>query len=239
MFILYRGRIFACLIFGLLLYPATSSAQRLAAASRGRAIVVDERLAALRSEPTLSATLVRRLSRGREVMLLGRRKASDGVIFERVAVTRRTRGWVQRDALASPLVIGDDERLLRLIRASDGFVRIARAKLFLDLFPRSPYRPAVLWLLGEAAEQTADVLTREAMRRLPDGEITATGVPAHSYFMNYVGLDRYNRQGVRFVWDRARSRYVYDGACWREIVRRYPRSEEAERARQKLSSLER
>ncbi|MCV4777184.1 glutaminyl-peptide cyclotransferase, partial [Escherichia coli] len=59
--------------------------------------------------------------------------------------------------------------------------------------------------------------------------------PAHSYFMNYVGLDRYNRQGVRFVWDARERRFRYDGAGWRELVRRYPHTPEAEQARRHLA----
>ncbi|WP_352432696.1 hypothetical protein, partial [Pyrinomonas sp.] len=200
-----------------------------------KAIVMDERLAALRAEPSLSARLVRRLGRGRVVQLLGARRTADGVLFERVAVTRRTRGWVQRDALASPFRAGDDQRLFDLIRASRGFERIARAQLFLRHFARSPHRPAVLLLLAEAAERVAEDLSRDALRRLNPAEMTATGAPAHSYFMNYVGLDRYNRQGIRFVWDGAERRFRYDGAGWRELLRRYPQSPEAEQARRRLA----
>lgn len=199
------------------------------------AIVIDERLAALRAEPSLAATLVRRLGRGRVVQLLGPRRMAEGVLFERVAVTRRTRGWVQRDALASPFRVGDDQRLFNLIRASRGFDRIARAQLFLRHFARSPHRPAVLFLLAEAAERAAEDLSRDALGRLNPAEMAATSAPAHSYFMNYVGLDRYNRQGVRFVWDARERRFRYDGAGWRELVRRYPHTPEAEQARRHLA----
>jgi len=50
-------------------------------------------------------------------------------------------------------------------------------------------------------------------------------------------LDRYNKQGITFVFDRAAKRYHYDGESWREIVRRYPRSLEASEARQRLDAL--
>ncbi|HEY9286328.1 MAG TPA: hypothetical protein VIP46_22945, partial [Pyrinomonadaceae bacterium] len=59
---------------------------------------------------------------------------------------------------------------------------------------------------------------------------------AHSYFLNFNGLDRYSRQGVNFTFDRAGRRYAYDGACWREILRRHPRSLEAAQARARLAA---
>lgn len=211
-------------------------AQRRAAPPGGqRAVVVDERLAALRDEPSLSARLLQRMSRGRLMGITGARRTSDGVMFYRVLVTRRTRGWLQSEAVVSPSRAGDDERLLRLIRGSEEFDRIARARIFLDLFSRSPLRPAVLMLYAEAAEAAAARLSREAGRRLDEREMTAGGAPVFSYFLNYNGLDRYNRQGITFVYDRATKQFHYDGAAWREIVRRYPHSSEAAQARARLN----
>lgn len=202
----------------------------------GRAVVIDERLAALRAEPDLSAPLTQRLSRGRVVSIIGTRRAADGTTFHRVAVTRRTRGWVQAESLVSPARAGDDERLLRLIRGSQDFDRIARAQIFLDIFPRSPLRPAVLLIHGENLEAVAATLSRDAARRLNEAEMTAGGAPVHTYFANYNGLDRYNRIGIRFLYDRAGRRFRYDGASWREIVRRYPNSPEATEARRRLEA---
>ena len=59
----------------------------------------------------------------------------------------------------------------------------------------------------------------------------------HTYFLNYNGLDRFTRQGVRFRFDPASKRFLYDGAAWREILRRHPRSPEAVKARQLLEPL--
>ncbi|MDQ3686566.1 MAG: hypothetical protein M3430_13345 [Acidobacteriota bacterium] len=202
-----------------------------------RAVVVDERLAVLRGEPSLSATLLQRLSRGRNVSITATRRAPDGILFHRVAVTRRTRGWLQAESIASPMRANDDDKLLRLIRGSEDFDRLARANIFLDLFPRSPLRPAVLLILGDAAEEAATQLSREAGRRLNDREMTAGGAPVHSYFLNYNGIDRYRRQGVVFTFDPAAKQFHYDGAAWREIVRRYPQSPEAEQARSRLNDL--
>lgn len=213
------------------------TAQRRSAPQGGqRAVVVDERLAALRDEPDFSARLLQRMSRGRMVSIMGTRRAPDGVVFYRVAVTRRTRGWLQSEAVVSPSRAGDDERLLRLIRGSEEFDRIVRARIFLDLFSRSPLRPVVLMLYAEAAEAAAERLSREAGRRLDEREMAAGGAPRFSYFLNYNGLDRYNRQGISFVYDRTSKQFHYDGAAWREIVRRHPQSSEAAQARARLNA---
>jgi hypothetical protein len=215
-----------------------SFAQRRSAPPGGqRAVVIDERLAALRDEPELSAHLVKRMSRGRMVTIMGTKRAPDGVTFYRVAVTRRTRGWLQSEAVVSPTRAGDDERLLRLIRGSEDFDRIVRARIFLDLFTRSPLRPTVLMLYAEAAEAATSRLSREAGRRLDEREMTAGGAPLFSYFLNYNGLDRYNRQGIGFIFDRTSKQFHYNGESWREILRRYPRSPEAAEARKRLDSL--
>ena len=201
------------------------------------AVVVDERLAAVRDAPELSANLVQRLGRGRLVAVAGERRSGDSVVFYRVALTSRTSGWLQREAVVSPSRAGDDERLLRLIRGSEDFDRVARARIFLDTFPRSDSRPAVLLLLGDAAEEAAEKLTREAARRLDAREMEAGGAGVWTYFLNFNGLDRYRRQGIVFTFDRATKRFHYDGAAWREILRRHPRSAEAADARKRLDAL--
>ncbi len=221
----------------LLCAEATAQRRRAPSGGRGMAVVVDERLAALRDAPDFSANLLQRMSRGRTVSVLGARKGSDGVVFYRVAVTRRTSGWVQGEALVRASGGGDDARLLRLVEGSAGFDRVERACLFLETFPRSPLRPAVLLLLGEAAQEEAATLTRSAVRRLDAREMEAGGASVHTYFLNYNGLDRFTRQGVRFRFDPAAKRFLYDGAAWREILRRHPRSPEATKARQLLESL--
>lgn len=200
------------------------------------AVVADERLAALRDAPSLSAHLLQRMGRGRLVAITGTRRA-DGVAFYRVNVTRRTHGWIQSEAVYSPTRAGDDEHLLRLIQASDDFDRIARADIFLENFPHSPLRPTVLLLYGDSAEEAAVRLSRDASRRLEEKEMTAGGAPLHSYFLNYNGLDRYNRQGINFIFDAATKRFHYDGASWREIIRRYPHSPEAAEAHKRLETL--
>jgi len=201
------------------------------------AIVADERLAALRNAPDLSARLVRRLSRGRLVSVRDVRRSREGVVFYRVVVTRRTSGWLQSEAVISPLRAGDEVRLRYLIAGSDEFDRIARARIFVDTFPHSRLLPAVLLVLGDAAEEAAARLSREAERRFERREIPSEGAPEFTYFMNYSGLDRYNRQGVTFTFDRSSKQFHYAGATWREILRRYPNSREAIEARKRLQNL--
>jgi hypothetical protein len=202
------------------------------------AIVVDTRLAALRAAPNLSATLLRRLGRGRFVSVRGSQRTTDGLLFHRVAINRRTSGWVQSEAVVAGWHPNDDERLLHLLSGPDEFERVARAKIFLDTFPRSPLRPAVLLLYSQAAEEAAEQLTRSAQRQFTRNEIPENGAPLFSYFLNYNGLDRYNRQGVKFVFDESTKTFYYDGAALREILRRYPQSKEAEEARKILEKLD-
>ena len=221
----------------MLLAPATARARKKhrPPPSGRSAVVVDERLAALRDAPELSANLLRRLGRGRFVSVTGERTSREGLTFYRVAVTSRTSGWIQTDAVVRPSRAGDDARLLRLVRASEEFDRLARARIFLDAFPRSPLRPAVLLVFGDTAEEAAAKLSREARRRLDAREMEAGGAPVASYFLNFSALDRYNRSGVKFVFDPSKRELHYDGAAWRELLRRYPRSAEAAEARKRLA----
>lgn len=225
-----------CCAFGSLIETSAQQRRRVAFTNRS-AVVVDERLAVLRDGPELSARLLQRMSRGRVVVLLGTKRSTDGLTFYRVAVTRRTGGWLQSEAIVSPARSGDDERLLKLIRGSDDFDRVVRARIFLDVFPRSPLRPQVLLIYAEAAEAAATRLSRDAARRLNEREMVAGGAPLFSYFLNYNGLDRYRRQGLVFTFNRASKQFYYDGESWREILRRYPRSPEALEARKRLDAL--
>jgi hypothetical protein len=185
--------------------------------------------------PQLNSQLVRRLSRGRLVAIRSSKTSADGITFVLVNVSRRTHGWIQREAVVSSSRAGDDRKLLTLIQRSDGFDRIVRARIFLDHFPRSPLRPEVLLFLGDTAEDLAAKLSVDAARRLKDGLGDA---PEFSYYLNYTGLDRYNRQRVGFFFDKATKRFHYDGAAWRELIRRYPRSREASTARERLNLLD-
>lgn len=200
-------------------------------------IVVDERLSVLRASPDLTAKLLRRIGRGRAVSITGQKRSRDGIVFYSVSVSRRTRGWLQKEAVITARRPGDDERLLRLINASTEFDRLARARIFLEAFPHSPLRPRVLLLFGDAAEQAAAKLSHDAARRLNADEMKANDAPIFSYSLNYSGLDRYSRQGVKFVFNPDQRKFHYEGASWREVIRRYPRSPEAAEARARLAPL--
>src|SRR5690348_5416881 len=155
-------------LFFLLLGASSIFAQQRKPPAGGRlAVVVEERLAALRATPKLNGKLGRRLGRGRMVAIRSAKNA-DGVTFFLVNVTSRTHGWIQREAVASPTRAGDDQRLMRLIENSQGFDRIARARIFLDHFTRSPLHPDVLLLIGDTAEELAAQLSTDATRRLKD-----------------------------------------------------------------------
>ena len=223
-----------CLFLILLNLSSIFAQQRKPPAGGRLAIVVDERLAALRATPQLNGRLVRRLSRGRFLAVRSMKTSADGVSFFLVNLSSRTHGWIQREAVVSPSRPGDDQRLLTLIEHSQGFDRIARARILLDHFPHSRLRPSVLLLLGNTAEELAAKLSSDAARRLKHDRSDAA---EFSYFLNYTGLDRYNRQGVTFVFDHSTKRFHYDGASWRELIRRYPHSLFATEAKIKLDSL--
>ena len=212
----------------------TCFAQKKPPAGGRLAVVVDERLAALRATPQLNGTLARRLSRGRLVAVRSSKITADGITFLLVNVSSRTHGWIQRDAVVSPTRSGDDRKLLTLIRHSDGFDRIARARIFLDHFTRSPLRPEVLLLLGDTAESLGAKLSQDAARRLHD---ELGDAPEFTYYLNYNGLDRYNRQRIGFVFDKTTKRFHYDGTAWRELIRGYPHSTAALEARKRLDLL--
>jgi hypothetical protein len=223
-----------CLVFVLV---QVAAAKRRPPPGGRVAIVVDERLSALRATPELSGPLMRRISRGVLVAITGARRNREGIVFYRVKVTRRTSGWIQRDAVVSPARAGDDSRLLSLIKGSEDFDRIARARIFVDNFGLSELRAEVLMIYALAAEDVADRISLDASRRLDEKEMTAGGAPVFSYFLNYNGLDRYNRQGITFVFDSRQRKFRYDGEGWQEIVHRYPRSPQAVEARKRLEAV--
>ena len=221
-------------LFVIFLTSGSILAQRKPPAGGRLSIVVDERLAALRETARLDGRLVRRLTRGRMVAVRSQKTSAEGITFYLVNVSSRTYGWIQREAVVSPSRSGDDQRLFTLIERSQGFDRITRARIFLDHFQRSRFRPAVLLLIGGTAEELASILSRDASRRLKENIGDA---PEFSYFLNYTGLDRYNRQGIKFVFNQSAKQFHYDGAAWRELISRYPQSSAALEGRKRLGAL--
>lgn len=200
------------------------------------AIIVDERLAVLRSEASLFAKPIQRMRMGRTVQITGTKEA-DGVKFLRVTVPQNNSGWIQADAVVAKNKPGDDERMARLVQAFDGFEQIECAALFLETFTASPLRPAILLLYGDLIEAIAQKLSNDATRRLNKREMAASGAPLHSFYLNFVSLDRYRRLGVRFLFNSNTKFFHYDGASWREIVTKFASSNEAKEAQKRLDSL--
>lgn len=200
------------------------------------AMIIDESLSVLRLKPSLFADSIQRMRRGRRVRIL-EAKQSDGVTFFRVAAPPNNFGWVQSDALFGSFRRGDDERLARLIQASSGFDQIELAVNFLELFPSSAFRPAILLLFGDLAEEAAVKLSRDATRRLDRSEMAASGAPMHSFYLNFVSLDRYRKLGVVFLFDTKTKTFHYDGTSWQEIISKFPVSKETSEARKRMDSL--
>jgi hypothetical protein len=199
-------------------------------------IVINERLSVLRFEPSLVSIPLQRLSHGRELQILSE-KETEGVKFFRVSATNEKIGWVQAEALILPPRKGEDERLARLIQVSEGFEQIERISIFLENFPNSALCPPILLLLGDLAEGTAQKLSLEANRRLDTSEIRASGASVRSWFLNYNGLDRYRRQGLTFLFNEKTRKFHYNGTSWREILKRFPKSNEGAEAQKRIEAL--
>jgi len=201
-----------------------------------QAIVIDETLSVLRQKPSLFADPIQRMRRGRKVIVMGIAEA-DGVKFYKVTAPPSSFGWVQADAVFGKFRQNDDERLARLVQASDGFDQIEIATEFFSLYPNSNLRPAILLLFGDLLEEVAVKLSRDANNRLHRPEMAASAAPMHSYFLNFVSLDRYRKLGVVFLFNLSQRAFHYDGTGWKEIVSRFPDSSEAVEARKRLETL--
>src|SRR5262245_9529299 len=78
-----------------------------------RAFVVDDRLSSLRREPNLQSEIIHRLRLGRPVYITRVWSAgADQPRFYRVAVSRRTRGWIHESAVAMQGKVGEDQRIM-------------------------------------------------------------------------------------------------------------------------------
>ena len=201
-----------------------------------QAIVIDETLSVLRQKPSLFADPIQRMRRGRKVIVMGIAEA-DGVKFYKVTAPPSSFGWVQADAVFGKFRQNDEERLARLVQASDGFDQIEIATEFFSLYPNSNLRPAILLLFGDLLEEVAVKLSRDANNRLHRPEMAASAAPMHSYFLNFVSLDRYRKLGVVFLFNLSQRAFHYDGTSWKEIVSKFPDSSEAVEARKRLETL--
>lgn len=241
-----RCSFFSLVFIVFLVFPFDAEAQKrrrstpktkvpVAANLTNTAVIVDERLAVLRVEPGFSARAVQRMRNGRVVTISGSRE-TEGVTFYRINAAPNY-GWLQADAVAGKFKRGDDARLAKLVQSSKGFEQIERAQIFLETFNDSTLRPAILLLFGDLAEETALKLSSDATRRFDRREMAASGAPLHSFYLNFVSLDRYRRLGINFTFNSSAKLFHYDGASWREIIKKFPKSAEAVEAQKRLDSL--
>jgi hypothetical protein len=200
------------------------------------AVVIDETLSVLRKNPSLFSESVHRMSRGRVVQILGVAEA-DGVKFYRVSVPPNDLGWVQADAVFGKFRPSDEERLAKLVQALDGFDQIEAATKFFELYPNSKLRPSILLLFGDLIEGEAAKISKHANNNLSRAEMAASGAPLHSYYLNYVRLDRYRKLGIVFLFNSAARQFHYDGARWKEILAKFPASPEVAEAQKRLDAL--
>jgi hypothetical protein len=201
-----------------------------------KGIVADEKLSLLRIQPSLFATSIQRMRTGREVVITGLKEA-DGVTFYRVNALPHNTGWVQAEAVVTKARRGDDERFARIVQANDGFDQIELASMFLEFYPKSTLRPPILLLFGDLIEEQARKISSDATKKLDRREMAASGAPLHSFYLNYVSLDRYRKLGITFLFNVATRQFHYDGAAWEEIVKKFSASSEVEEAKKRLDSL--
>lgn len=216
--------------------PSKPKPPRVSMQKPGQAVVVDDRLSVLLAQPSLAARPMQRMRRGRKILVTGEKEA-DGVVFYRIVYSRNNSGWMQGEAVAGSFRRDDDERLVKLIQASEGFEQIERALIFLDIFPASALRPAILLLTGDLLEETSMRISKDAARRLDRREMAASGAPLHSFYLNFSSLDRYRRLGIGFLFNARTKALHYNGATWREIIRNFPSAAEAGEAQKRLDAL--
>lgn len=243
-----KPQLFISILLAVVIFSGTASAQKKASTGVSKAkaarspeigqtaFVIDETLSVLRKEPTLFSESIQRMRRGRKVQILGVVEA-DGVKFFRVTAPPASTGWVQADAVFGKFRAADEERLARLVQAIDGFDQIEAASEFFTLYPTSRFRPSILLLYGDLLEEVAMKLAKDAGNRLSRKEMAASAAPLHSYYLNFVSLDRYRKLGIIFLFNAAARQFHYDGASWKEIVAKFPASPEAAEAQRRLDSL--
>jgi len=184
------------------------------AAAAPRAYVVDGRLSVLRTSPDLAALVVRRLGAGRSVLVLARRHDRDGVLWLRVAVTRRTRGWMLDRAVATPGESDGEDRLVERLAHTKGLVRLRLARLAIDRFPRV-HCPGLRAAEAESAI-VAEAATKAIRRRL--GELDDVDVTElRLLVLSDPALDAYSKLGVAFDVDASTRTLVVRGiaSSWR------------------------
>ena len=129
--------------------------------------------------------------------------------------------------------------MLRLAEnASDGFDRITLCLLLIERFKSSPLVPTALLTMAAEAERVAPMLSERAAKRAPAIDPRTANASLRDYYLNDAVLDRYSKLRVSFNFDEAAGQYIYDGWAYRVIIKRFPASEVAKTARERLVLLE-
>jgi len=201
-----------------------------------KAFVTDDRLWVGREAPDLRSQVVQRLRLRRPVFIIGSSIGKTGEPkFYRVAVTRRTRGWIHVAAVAIPGRAGEDKRVLQLAEtASDGLDRIVLCLLLTENFKNSPLVPQALLLLAGEAERSGSTLNKRVSKRVTAVDPRTANVRQRDYYLSDASLDRLSRLRVSFDFDDATGEFIYDGAAYRTIIKRFPASASAKIARERL-----
>jgi hypothetical protein len=128
---------------------------------------------------------------------------------------------------------------MRLIEtASEGLDRIVLCRILTGSFSRSPLAPRALIAMAEEAERAAAGLGQRARRRLGQIDARAASATMGDYYLGDSPLDRYSRLGIFFNFNEATAEYVYDGRAYREVIKRFPNTEEARLAARRLALAE-
>lgn len=201
-----------------------------------KAFVADDRLSVVRKGPDLRSQVVQRLRLRRPVFIMASSISRAGEPkFYRVAVTRRTRGWIHSAAVAVPGRAGEDRRVLQLAeKAADGLDRIALCLLLTESFRNSPLVPQALLMLAAEAERSVSALSKRVAKRVAAVDAGTANASQRDYYLSDASLDRLSKLRVSFDFDEAAGEYIYDGAAYRAIIKRFPASDAAKIARERL-----
>lgn len=200
------------------------------------AFVVEQDLAVLRLSPSVYSKAVKRLRTGRKLYLISCQSSKENATYCYVAVTRRTRGYIDSAAIVTLSKKGEDQRLAEMIEnATDLVERLQLCRLFQQHFAHSPHLATVLLKEGETAELAAKQLSKRASNKLK--ETLDQHIPQSRYWLNYSGLDRYSRLGIRFFYDEDQEAFVYDASAYKKLLKLFPNSPQAKEAAEHLKEL--
>ncbi len=154
--------------------------------------VVDRGLSALRALPMPQSLCKRRLGIGRKVYVERCFSTAYGR-YCKVAVTRRTRGYILADALINTQR-GQERRLLEMALRATGKERLTLLWLCRQLFPKTADLDR---LFAEEATKAASLLDKNIRK----SNTLQSSVDMRSYLLNSRFLDGYSRMGIFFYLD--------------------------------------